>query len=258
MKRKSIVLVVVILIKTFTAFTVNAQDQPKSQLFTVHEDLVIPSMADKYEAAAKSLAAAMAKHNISSFSYRAANRDDFTYLYFIPLNNLAGMDMVMDGFKQLEKAMGKEAFDATMKQFDGCFYTHRDYMVRFHPELSYLPDFPADMNFRHWDFYYLYPDKEDQAMALAKEWKALFEKKKITSGFRVSLGELGTEPMLVVVQAGKNALDYYTKSAEIDKALGEEGNALMKKTMIVVRKFDHKNGAMRPELSYTPTVTSKN
>ncbi|POY37116.1 hypothetical protein C3K47_08650 [Solitalea longa] len=234
-----------------------AQDTNKGILYLVHEDQVIPEKAVMYEKAAKGLADAMIKNTNGSIMYWVASRDDFSYIYVIPVNNYAGIDMVDNAFGQLSKAMGKDAMESMMKNYDGTFSTHRDFMVRYRADLSYMPDFPAENTFRHWDFYYINPEKEKEAMEIAKEWKALFEKKKAPTGYRFNLGDIGLEPVFIVVQSAKNANDYYSKSQEVDKLLGEEGEALMNKTWTVISRFDHKNGKIHPDLSCMPTTTSK-
>ncbi|MND55224.1 hypothetical protein D3C80_463010 [compost metagenome] len=165
--------------------------------------------------------------------------------------------MVDNTFAELSKAMGKEAMEATMKKFDGTFSTHRDYMVSFRADLSYLPDFPPENTFRHWDIYYLDPDKETEAMAIAKEWKALFETKKITSGYRFSIANIGLEPAFIVVLSGKNAADFYTQRQEVNKMLGEAGATLMQKTWTVVKRIDRKDGKLHLDLSFMPATTTK-
>jgi hypothetical protein len=237
------------------ALAVFAQsDMSKSQLVAVHEDVVIPSMVDKYEQAAKNLASLFAKHNIASMSYTCASTQDFTYLYLTPVSNLAEVETFGAAFDELQKKMGAEAFKADMKQFDGCYDSHRNYLVRLHPDLSYKPEYgnqiSEEMNFRHWDFYYIHPEKEQEAMAIAKEWKALYESKKIATGYRLYTGDLGMDtPIIAVAQSAKNAVEFYTKSEEIFKTFGEAEPALLKKTWSVVRKFEHKDGSIRPDLS---------
>ncbi|MCO4294717.1 hypothetical protein NF867_17780 [Solitalea sp. MAHUQ-68] len=240
-----------------SVLSTKAQDASKGVLYLVHEDHVIPEKVAMYEKAAKGLADAMTKYNNGSPMYWVASRDDFSYIYVIPVNNYAGIDMVDNAFGQLSKAMGKDAMEAMMKQYDGTFSTHRDLLVRYRADLSYMPDFPAENTFRHWDYYYINPEKEKEAMEIAKEWKALFEKKKVPMGYRFNLGDIGLEPVFIVVQSAKSATEYYTKSQEVDKLLGEEGEALMNKTWTVVTHFEHKNGKLHPDLSCMTSTTSK-
>jgi hypothetical protein len=131
------------------AVTVLAQgEMPKSQLVSVHEDAVIPSMIEQYEKASKNLAGLFAKHNITSISYTAANTQDFTYIYFAPVSNLAEVEKFDAAFQELQNKMGNDAFQADMKLFDGCYHSHRNYMVRLHPDLSYKPEYGSQISDR--------------------------------------------------------------------------------------------------------------
>jgi len=263
MKFKLFTSLFVALFSFIPALTVFAQgEMPKSQLVAVHEDAVIPSMVEQYEKASKNLAGLFAKHNIASMSYAVANAQDFTYLYFTPVSNLAEVEKFDAAFQELQKKMGTEAFQADMKLFDGCYHSHRNYMVRLHPDLSYKPEYgnqiSEGLNFRQWDFYYIHPGKEDEAMAIAKEWKALYESKKIAEGYRLYMGDLGTDmPVIIVAQSAKSAIDFHSKSEANLKTFGDAGPALLKKTWSVVRKFEQKDGFIRPDLSHLPTPGTK-
>lgn len=234
------------------------EGMPQGQLVAVHEDAVIPSMLEKYEEAAKNLASQLATHNIASMTYTGASSQDFVYVYFAPVENMAALDKANAGFDELKKKMGDEAFQATMSQFEGCYNSHRDYLLRHFPDLSYKPEYGREiedgMLFRHWGFYYVHPGKEMEAREIAKEWKALYESKDIEQGYRLYMGDMGTDmPLLLIAESAKSAEEYYSKSARINKIFGAEGEALLKKTWTVVRKFEQKDGFIRPDLSYFPT-----
>lgn len=244
-----------------TAGSLMAQDAAP-QFLSVHEDLVIPSKAEEYEQAALGLVNAIKKHNVSSISYTAASMDDFTYIYFSPVENLAGVDKINASFGELQEKMGKDAFSSTMKAFDACYPSHRNYLVRLRPDLSYKPEQGAQisegLNFRHWDFYHIQPGMEDEAEAIAKAWVALNDKIKSTDGYRLYSNSYGLEgPVFIVVQSAKSAADFYKNSEAWMKKTGEEGRALMNRTWKVIRKFESKDGMIRPELSVSPQPITK-
>lgn len=257
MKRYPITKLLLTIMALVSVSIAKGQDAPKGQLYLIHEDKVKPSMIAEYESAAKGFYDAIAKYTNGSLKYWLASRDDFTYIYVIPVENYAGIDKVDNTFSEMSKAMGKEAMEATMKKFDGTFTTHRDFMVSYRADLSYMPDFPAENTFRHWDYYYLNPDKENEAMAIAKDWKALFEKKKIPSGYRFNIANIGLEPTFIVVFSGKDAASFYTERQEINKMLGDEGAALMQRTRAAIIRIDHKDGKVHPDLSFNPSTTTK-
>ncbi len=242
----------------FAASPVLAQgDAPKGQLFSIHEDLVIPSMLEKYEKAASNLAATIGKSGVTTVSYTAASMDNFTYIYFTPVENLAAVDKMGEGWSEVEKKVGKQAFDAAMNQFDGCYASHKNYLVRMRPELSYNPSHgsaPADgMLYRTWEFYYIHPGMEEEAENIAKEWVALNKKLGLPDGYRLYSGSFGSDtPLFVVSQSAKDAVDFATRQEAWMKKAGDEGKALWAKTWKVIRKFDTHNGRIRPDLSVQP------
>ena len=246
----------------FATARVVAQDEaPKGQLLSVHEDAVIPSMLEKYESAAKNLSDMIAKNNVP-ISYIAANRQDFVYFYFTPVENLGALDKMGANWAELEKKAGKQAFDGAMKQFDGCYLSHKNYLVRMRPELSYNPDFGGQISegmlFRHWDFYHIYPGMEKEADDIAKEWVALSKKVGLPDGYRLYSGSFGTDgPVFIVAQSAKDAVDFYTRQEAWMKKAGDEGKALWAKTWKAVRKYDSVNGRIRPDISVLPKETMK-
>lgn len=61
---------------------------------------------------------------------------------------------------------------------------------------------------------------------------------------------MGSETGYVVVNWGKDQMDYLTKSKKSNELIGEEAGELWARTLAVTRKIYHKNGWMRSDLSY--------
>ena len=254
MREKILIMVVVGLLVNLCALNVYAQEEEsQSQLFRIHEDVVKPSMVGKYENAAKELKASLTTHGITSVSYLTANTDDFHFMYVTEIANMAALDQ--DPFSDLAKKMGEEAMQAMWANFADCYDSHKNFIASLQMDLSYDPGTSEeDMNFRHWDWYYIYPDKGQEARAIAKEWHDLYTKNNIPTGYRIYTGGLGTEaPLYIVVQSAKNAADFESKNAKVNELLGEEAQELMQRTMAITRKFETKTGWMRPDLSYMPS-----
>lgn len=256
MKIKPIHALFAVLMCIVPILNATAQEQEsKTQLFTIHEDVVIPSKVAEYEKVAKNFAEFVAEQNITSMQYTAANSDDFVYIYISPLENMADLDKMYAGFQELEEKAGKERFDNVMKGFEGKYHSHRDYLIRMHPELSYKPEYGnnlADgMNYRRWDFYHVYPGKEAEIENIAKEWMALNESNNIEQGYRVYMGDMGTDmPLVIVAHSALNATDFYTNYEKNMAKMGDKAKKLMEKTMGITWKFETKDGMMRPDLSY--------
>lgn len=256
MRKEILFLFVVCFLLGFCVANVSAQEEePKSQLFFIHYDQVIPGMVDKYEEAAKGIVAKLSENNMTELKYTVAMTNDLNYLYVYELENMADLDK--NPWQDLEKKIGKEAMDAMWQPYDNTYTMHKNYLIRLWPDLSYTPETSneqmAEMNFRHWDFYYVDPDKGDEAREIAKQWLELYKSKNITTGYRLYTGDIGTEvPVYVAVQWAKSPAEFYAQNAKNEELLGEEGQALLDKTMAITHKFEQKDGWIRPDLSYMP------
>ncbi|MGD8427754.1 MAG: hypothetical protein PVH63_08975 [Balneolaceae bacterium] len=258
MTRKLFSGVVLVCMGFMIAMNVKAQEQMSQvQLFAIHQDIVIPSKAAEYEKASRNLAQLFASNKMSTMSYTAANSEDFTYIYIMPVGDYAGLDKMEAGFNDLKMKIGDQLFMNAMDMFEGTYSSSSAYLIKYNPDLSYNPSYGSKtsdgLNFRHWDFYYVNPGMEQQAMEIAKEWKDLFQKHNIPEGYRIYVGDIGTEmPLIIVAQPARNAAEYYNNNQKNMETFGEEGQQLMKKTMFATRKMERKNGAIRPDLSYLP------
>jgi hypothetical protein len=250
----------VYLIPAILAFSINVSAQgelPKSQLFLMHEDEVLPYKADQYESALKDFVKMFSDAKIENRTYNIVQGDYFTYTAVIPVTDFKGLAEYFGMTPDIIKKIGQDKFDAQMKKFDGCYDTHRNYLLTLRNDLSYKPEYalnPDDgINFRHFDYLYAVPGKEDEMTALLQEWKALYESKKIEQGYRVYMGSVGTENgMVLLVQPAKSRADWAILSDKQDEILGEESQKLWERTMEITQKFEHKNAMMRPDLSLRP------
>ncbi len=263
MREKILIMVVVGFLVNLCALNVYAQEEePKGQLFVIHEDVVKPSMVGKYEEATKSVVAKLKANNMTSISYVMAVADDFHYYWISEIENLAALDE--NPWQELEKKIGEDEMKAMWDGYDDTEDMHHTWLARLRPDLSYTPENAGEnseeMNFRHWDWYYINSGKGTEAKAIAKERHDLYTKKNIQSSYRIFTGGLGTEqPLYVVLQSAKNAADFEANNAKVMELLGEDAQDLMQRTLAITRKFDTKTGWMRPELSYMPSeeVTAK-
>ncbi|MFQ6113666.1 MAG: hypothetical protein ACE5NG_06195 [bacterium] len=267
MRSKLLIVLMVGLVLNLGAFNILAQEEkPKSQLFIIHEDVVKPSMVSEYEAATKEFVAKLAEHQMtgSSYYYTAFVDNDFHYYYVTPVENLAAIDNMEKDWNEFVKKVGEENWTAMLQKFAAPLESHKVWMTRLMPELSYVPENPRlkseEMPFYHWDFYYAKSGMAKTGEDIAKEWKAVYESNNIADGFNVYRGDIGADlNLFIVAQRGNNPADYYSQQAKIMEMLGEPGKELAARTMEGVRKFESKTGWLRPDLSYWPKeeVTAK-
>jgi len=233
-----------------------AQDKlPDREMFMVHEDVVFPYMQDKYEKAAKDFVQMLIDANVEGSS-RAFQTEYFTYSTIISVKDFEGLAKYMEMRREMMDKIGEEKMGKVMGQFDGCYASHKNYLITLRNDLSYKPTYGLNadegFNFRHFDYINVIPGKEDEMNDILKEYKALYESKNIEEGYRVYFGGIGTDmPYIIFVQPAKGRVDWATLSDRQDEQLGEEGSKLLNRMMAITQKFEHKDGMMRPDLYYS-------
>ncbi len=253
MKNKFFVPLLILFLIPF--FHLSAQDKlPDSELLLVHEDAIYPYASEKYEKAVKDFVE-MLKDSKVDRTFRALQSDYFTYDFLTPVKDYDGLAKYFGMSSDMVLKIGKEKFSKVMSEFDGCYSSHKNYILNLRNDLSYKPKYGMDpnegLNFRHLDYLYVIPGKEQEMISLIKEYKSLYEKKNIEEGYRVYIGDLGTNmPMFLFVQPAKGNVDWATLSDKQDVLLGDEGTALWNKAMSITQKFEHRSGMMRPDLYY--------
>lgn len=253
MKTKFLASLLVLLLLPF--FQLSAQDKlPDSELFLVHQDVIFPYATEKYEKAVNDFIG-MLKDSKAEALFRTLQSDYFTYIYLTPIKDYDGLANYFGMREDMVTKIGKEKFSKVMSGFDGCYASHKNYILNLRNDLSYKPKYGMDpkdeLNFRHVDYLYLVPGKEQEMVALLKEYKSLYEKKNIAEGYRVYFGDLGTDmPMILFVQPAKSRVDWATISDKQEEILGDEANVFWNKVMAITQNFEHHSGMMRPDLFY--------
>ena len=230
---------------------VTAQEAPQGQLVRILTVKVDPSKISEYEAAVEDLFAALAKKKFS-FPISVAVGEDLVYGFLTPLENFAAMDKMREELSQII-----EQNPQIMERLSKASESRTYWMIEERPDLSYVPENPRlqpdEIRFLHLDRYYLRPGTEAQAEATAKEWVKLYRRKYVSDGFRVSVAVTGADlPIFTVGTPAKNALDYQTQAQKIQALLGEESQALMERSLSIVRRLDPLDITLRPDLSYEP------
>ena len=233
-----------------------AQDKlPDTEMYMIHEDVVYPYMQDKYEKAAKDFVEMLKEANVEG-SYRSFQVEYFTYNSIISVKDYEGLAKYMGMRSEMMEKIGEEKMGKVMSQFDGCYASHKNYLITLRNDLSYKATYGLNsdesLNFRHFDYINVIPGKEDEMNDILKEYKALYESKNIEEGYRVYFGGIGTDmPYIIFVQPAKGRVDWATLSDRQDEQLGEEGSNLLGRMMAITQKFEHKDGMMRPDLYYS-------
>lgn len=244
------------LMTLFLVCGMHAQDEEKKyQMYSVHEDRVMPSKVMEYEKTAKMLADKMREHKIAEGSYLATSTDNFRYLYVTPIENMADLDKNA-GMSELYEKMGEEDFGKMMDQFDGTYKKHGDYVIWMDKELCYMPNgitqTPAGENFRKFWYLYFKPGDGPALREALMEVKNTFAKKGSKSYYRVYRSGFGNmDSYFMVAAAAKDPTEMEKGGAANDELLGEDAQVIFGKVLSNVTKMEEYTGYIRPELGYS-------
>jgi hypothetical protein len=233
--------------------TLLAQEElPDRELLLFHEDIIHPYMQEKYEKAVKDFNVMLKDADVKDVT-RVIQTEYFNYTYITPVKDFEGLSKYFTS-KEMDK-VDENKMKMAMSGFDGCYASHKNYLMSLRNDLSYKPIYgmnPDDgLNFRHVDYIHIIPGKEEEMQQILKDYKQLYESKNIEEGYRVYYGGIGTEgPLVIFVQPAKGRADWAMLSDKQDEQLGKDGSALLKRMMSICQKFEHKDGAMRPDLFY--------
>jgi len=231
---------------------VNAQDKPKDQLFWIHEEKAKVNMLDKYVSTTKDIFKMFKEEGLGVDIY-ASQRDDNQFYYLIPISNYSDIDTIYKKFGTVRKKVGADKWTSKMDENSSTIDMTKDGVITRSGKYSYTPKNPrlkeGEAKFIHWDYFTVLPEKRKEFFDIAKQFKELYEKNDIGMGYGVWLPQFGFDNDLVVVtQAGKDAVDYYQTSHMIDEKLGKDGEMLWNKLLTILKNFNHLNGHPRYDL----------
>jgi len=226
-----------------------------SQMYSVHEDQVKPSMIAEYEEANKELIAKLKEHNIQGVNWITSTTQNGRYLYVTPIDNMADLDK--RPFAALAEKMGGEAMGKIFDKMDKCYDNHGSYVIHLDKNLTYMPEgitlTPEGENYRRFFYLHVTPENYSKLIEKTKTIRELYVAKNSKVNYRVyhaGFGVIGNYIMVAV--AAKDGAEYEKRSAENNTLLGEEGKALFDEMFKLVLKFEAFTGAVRPDLGYSP------
>ena len=249
-----------LLLASFSAFAQQAE-MPKPQLYIVHEEVAKPSGMMQYEASAKDFVAALSEKKVPALNWRTFMTSDFHYIYLAPIANFAAYDAMQSEWGRARDMVGASRFDEVMHRGNDAMVSYNEQIVMWRPDLSYMPAAPrlaqTDRRYFRWDFYYLLPGHEKESEQIARDYVALFRQKGITDSFNIYTAVLGTDlPLLVAAIPAKSQTDLLAADERNNATLGADVRPLQQRAMAITRRFERREGTLRPDLSY-PGMTSK-
>lgn len=248
-------LMMVFVLSLWSIATLAQTEEQRAPLYIVEDTVVKPSKVAEYEEHVKMADELFAKYEYPYPVY-AFSTEDFHYIFVFPVENFADMDNIYKATGEMAQKAGEE-FQAMIKSAEGTLEYSTYFMVRYIPQLSYIPEKPRlkqeESNFILWECFYAQPTKEGEFAEVLKQWQTLYKNKDIPDGWELYVGSLGTEqPLFIAMFRAKSAADYFSQWEKTLELLGEEGQELLKKTVAPLRKFERKSGRYRPDLSYIP------
>ena len=237
---------------------VRAQE-PKPEFLLVYQEHVKPSMVQQYEEAGREFVAALAAAKVDSpsFDTYAMQTTDFTYLYMTPLDSLAALETIHKDWTALAEKLGKEKMKAMMEKGAPAMESADQYVALKEPDLSFCPAEPrlkpGEAGYYVNDYLYVIPGKEEEFRTAAKQVADFMKKKGLHNGYTVWSLVFGDQmPLFVVVQPGKDAVDWTAQDAQDWTSLGPEGQGLIQRATALCRKVERHVGNTRPDLAYHP------
>ena len=234
-----------------------AQDMPKPDLYIVHEEVVKPGSMMSYEGASKDFVNTLAEKKISSpaLSWNAYMTNDMHYLYVVRIPNFAAMDSSMAEWDKAKAAVGAARWGDLERRSSEGMSSYSEIVTMRRADLSYMPANPRlkqeEERYVRLDYYYLLPGKQAEAEAVAKDYVALFKQKNIGERYSIFISVLGSDlPLLVAAIPAKSAADLLSADERVNATLGADVRPLQGRAMALTRRFERREAAYRPDLSY--------
>ena len=165
MKKIFLIALVLVLSNINHSTAIAQEEEKKSNLFLIHEDVVKPSMVSQYMETSKEFVKLMEDENADVPPFWASMTSDLYFYYLTPLENYSALDKDNEKWGAAIEKMGQEKFDAVMDKYKGTYLHHRNFLMRRSNMYSYKPENPRlkddEIKFLRWGFYYLEEGNEE-------------------------------------------------------------------------------------------------
>jgi hypothetical protein len=234
-----------------------AQEEAEPTWWAVFAEQVEPADMAAFEEASAAMFEMIKANAPADLVYYTLSGPETGFMYAIPMESYEQFMEIGDKWEGMVGRVGLEKWmemDAAGSQY----VTSRSmtlYIERM--DLSYVPANPRltaeEAVMRHYDYIYPVPGKEQEVEALFREWVQLYQSGNADSGWMVYQAFTGDDlPLYVIGTVARNRGDYEADGDRLDQMFGDVDDALMQKTWALLRKFEHKDAYMRPELSLIP------
>ncbi len=255
MKRWMMVPLAVLMLCPAVARAQETDDSPT--WWAVFSEQVEPAMVEAFEAASAEMMEVIRANAPEGMTYFTLSGPEVGYMYAVPLESYEQLMEVGAEWEGMVEQVGRDKW-MEMDAKGSKAVTHRKmalYIERM--DLSFVPESPRltaeEAPMRHYDYAYPVPGKEQELEAVMHEWVDLYTSHGADSGWMVYQAFTGEDlPLYVIATLAMDRGDYESDGDRLDEMMGEADNALWDKTRSLLRKFDHNDAWMRPELSLMP------
>ena len=225
--------------------------------WAVFSEHVQPSMIDQFEASSAEFMEVIRANAPEDMTYYTLSGPQTGYMYAIPMDSYEQFMEIGEKWESMVEKIGRDKW-AEMEAKGSAGVTHRElafYVER--ADLSYWPETPRltmdEATMRHYDYVYPIPGKEQELEAVMGEWIELYKSHGANSGWTVYQAFSGEDlPMYVIGTLATSRADYEEDGNRLDEMMGDADDALWEKTRNLMRKFDHTDAWVRPDLSLVP------
>ncbi len=252
MKSKSILITGSLLLMLSSACVEAQETDNQHQFMLVREDKVKPSALTAYENGLYDMKNFLEENKVEDFFYFTHLREDYTFMHITTVDKLSDLNHGM--FEYIKQKINKPEFELIWSDVTGTIDSYRYYLIKYHHELSYVPetnDWEIGLPFRKWNYYYFKPGTEKEVAAVLAAWRQLYKDNGIKNGYRVFAGSIGLEqPLFVFGTWAEDPQGLQIDLQENMKLLGERGAALNAKMLEYVERVESYEGWYLPQYSY--------
>ena len=228
-----------------------------SPYLTVHYDEIRPEQSNAYEANGKAWVDAFEAAGIGpEYGWDGYNAD-FTYAWVSDMPNWAYLDTAEARQKSVVDTLGEEKFAALMEGANSAVARHHTEVLKFEPEMSYMPEGfnPMGMGAINVGTQYVKPARSAAFQAMVKEVVAAMKKVEAPIHFLTYSVAFG-EGSYAFVSWGEDRAALHAgpqMGALLAQALGpEEAQAMFQNWTETIDKVVDKDWRVRPDLTYRP------
>jgi hypothetical protein len=263
MKGKILVLSMILLVG-FTSLNVRAQSANGQGIeWWIYQDVVLDAKQTQYEEARKEIIALLHKDRISSTEFQTlAMKSDgqACVVYSSPANSggqARDTTNVSIDWTQVFTDLGPAYLNAWNRMRDATRISS-EYLVRFRPDLSYVPSNPRfkpeEQLVIRSDYYFLVPRGKANFERVVRRLRQLHQQKGLDTGFRVFEIVIGPEKPGYFIATGARSEEELQAALNRDSAaLGSAGADLLNQARNLSGKTERHNDRLRLDLSYFPT-----